>query len=100
MKKARISIVGGGIIGALEAYYAYKEGQKKGVKVSITVYEKSDTLASPTNSAYNIFPSLTIDEILSVVPRGSELAEKLTIHFSQPGGIRIDDVEGVNDSET
>jgi glycine/D-amino acid oxidase-like deaminating enzyme len=100
MKKARISIVGGGIIGALEAYYAYKEGQKKGVKVSITVYEKSDTLASPTNSAYNIFPSLTIDDILSVVPRGSELAEKLTIHFSQPGGIRIDDVEGVNDSET
>jgi len=42
---------------------------------------------------------LTTDEILSVVPRGSELVEKLAILFSQPGGIRVDDVAGVNDSE-
>ena len=99
-------IVGGGIIGALESYYAYKDAQKNGEKICITVYEKGESLGtssngqSSTNTSYNIVPSLTIDEILSVVPRGSELVEKLKILFSQPGGIRVDDVNGVNDSES
>lgn len=102
----KTSIVGGGIIGALESYYAYKDAQKNGEKICITVYEKGDSFASSsnsqssTNTSYNIVPSLTIDEILSVVPRGSELVEKLAILFSQPGGIRVDDVEDVNDSES
>ncbi len=98
-------IIGGGIVGALESYYAHKEAEKNGEKICITVYEKGDSLSqsnggkSSTNTSYNIVPSLTIDEILSVVPRGSELVEKLSILFSQPGGIRVDDVAGVNDSE-
>lgn len=102
----KTSIVGGGIVGALESYYAYKDAQKDGEKICITVYEKgnsfgsSSTNQSSTNTSYNIVPSLTIDEILSVVPRGSELVEKLAILFSQPGGIRVDDVIGVNDSES
>lgn len=100
----KISIVGGGIIGALESYYAHLDAQKEGIKICITVYEKGSSFDSSgtgqlsTNTAYNIVPSLTIDEILSVVPRGCELIEKLGIHFSQPGGIRVDDVMGVNDS--
>lgn len=99
-------IVGGGIIGALESYYAFKDAQKKGEKLCITVYEKGESFGSSnkgqssTNTSYNIVPSLTIDEILSVVPRGSELVEKLAIPFSQPGGIRVDDVAGANDSES
>jgi hypothetical protein len=99
-------IVGGGIIGALESYYAYKDAQKNHTKLCITLYEKGDSFdftsaaQSSTNTAYNIVASLTIDEILSVVPRGSELVEKLAILFSQPGGIRVDDVEGVNDSQS
>ncbi len=102
----KTSIVGGGIVGALESYYAYKDAQKNGEKICITVYEKGDSFGfsssgqSSTNTSYNIVPSLTIDEILSVVPRGSELVEKLAILFSQPGGIRVDDVDGVNDSES
>lgn len=102
----KMSIVGGGIVGALESYYAYKDAQRDGAKICITVYEKGDSFASSstgqssTNTSYNIVPSLTIDEILSVVPRGSELVEKLAILFSQPGGIRVDDVAGVNDSES
>ncbi len=36
---------------------------------------------------------------MSVVPRGKEVEEKLKIKFSDPGGIRVDDVAGVNDSE-
>lgn len=102
----KTSIVGGGIIGALESYYAYKDAQRDGAKICITVYEKGTSFGSSkngqssTNTSYNIVPSLTIDEILSVVPRGSELVEKLAIHFSQPGGIRVDDVPGANDSES
>jgi hypothetical protein len=102
----KISIVGGGIIGALESYYAYKDAQKNGTKICVTVYEKGDSFdslnkgQSSTNTSYNIVPSLTIDEILSVVPRGAELVEKLAVLFSQPGGIRVDDVNGVNDSHS
>lgn len=102
----RVSIVGGGIVGALESYTAYKDAQKNNEKICITVYEKGEPLTAPpgsdrrntTNTAFNILPSLTIDEILSVVPRGSDLMNKLAILFSNPGGIRVDDVPGVNDS--
>jgi len=91
------TVVGGGIVGALESYYFYKDAVKNGDDVRITIYEKGDGL-SDTNTAYNIAPSLTIDEILSVVPRGKELVNKLAIPFDQPGGIRVDDVAGINDS--
>ncbi len=82
-------IVGGGIIGALEAYYAYQAAQRADTKIGITIYEKGSSLdsgggQSSTNTAYNIVPSLTIDEILSVVPCGTELVDKLAILFSQP----------------
>ncbi len=99
-------IIGGGIIGALESYYAYKNAQQNNTRICITVYEKDHSLTESStgqpssNAAYNIMPSLTIDEILSVVPRGSELIEKLAIPFNQPGGIRINDVDGVNNSES
>jgi len=104
----KITIIGGGIIGALESYYAHCDAVKNGTKVCVTVYEKGQSFAKPaissisnasTNTSFNIVPSLTTDEILSVVPRGSELVEKLAILFSEPGGIRVDDVPGVNDSE-
>lgn len=102
----KVTIIGGGIVGALESYYAYKDSQKNGTKVCIIVYEKGDPFfqitsdKKSTNTSYNIVPSLTIDEILSVVPRGSELVEKLAIPFNQPGGIRVDDVKEVNESES
>ncbi len=100
----KTSIIGGGIVGSLESYYAYKDAEKNGRRICITVYEKGNSFDSSgigqpsTNTSYNIVPSLTIDEILSVVPRGSQLVEKLAVLFSEPGGIRIDDVRGVNDS--
>ncbi len=95
--QSKISIVGGGIIGALESYYAYQDAHNKNEKIGITIYEKGSELGT-TNTAYNIAASLTPDEILSVVPRGKDLVEKLAILFSQPGGIRVDDVDGANDS--
>lgn len=100
--KSHLYIIGGGIIGALESYSAFQEAQKNNVQISVTVFEKNHSLASqnhsPTNTAFNIVPSLTVDEILSVVPRGNEMVKKLAILFSEPGGIRVDDVSGVNDS--
>jgi alanine racemase len=102
--RRELIIIGGGIVGALEAYFAYKEALSQGIKLAITIYEKSRSFDAPqeerasTNTSYNIFPSLTVDDILSIVPRGSELVEKLSRLFNQPDGIRVDDVESVNDS--
>lgn len=96
----KVVIIGGGIIGAIESYNVYVNANKNNRQVQVVVYEKSPTFeeGAITNTAYHISPSLTPDEILSVVPRGSELVEKLTFLFSQPGGIRVDDVPGANDS--
>src|ERR1700722_7836850 len=93
-------IVGSGIIGAMEAYNAYVNAIKNNQQIQVVVYEKGSAFeeGALTNTAYHISPSLTPDEILAVVPRGSELVEKLTFLFSQPGGIRVDDVPGANDS--
>jgi hypothetical protein len=90
MKK--LVIIGGGMIGALEAYFAYREAKGS---IEISIYDKGHS----TNTACHIFPSLTPDEILAVVPRGKELTDKLSLLFSEPEGIRIDDVPHVNDSK-
>lgn len=95
--ETNLSIVGGGIIGALESYYAIQDAKKSGETITVDIYERGEPFG-PTNTAYNIAPSLTPDEILSVVPRGNELIDKLQLLFSQPGGIRVDDVVGLNDS--
>ncbi|MES2217407.1 MAG: hypothetical protein V4501_03240 [Pseudomonadota bacterium] len=92
----KLTIIGAGIIGALEAYYAYLSAKKAGEQIRVTILEKHATVLESTSS--NIVPSLTPDEILSVVPRGKQLVEKLKLLFSEPGGIRVDDVPGVNDS--
>lgn len=92
----KLTIIGGGIVGALEAYFAYR-AQKDGKKIRITIHEKNQSISGTTTS--HIVPSLTPDEILSVVPRGQELVKKLKLLFNEPGGIRVDDVEGVNGTE-
>ncbi|MDR3490793.1 MAG: GNAT family N-acetyltransferase [Gammaproteobacteria bacterium] len=94
----KLTLVGGGIVAALEVYFAYLDAKNKNTQLRVTINEKNKTLTETTTA--NIVPSLTPDEILSVVPRGPVLVEKLGILFNQPGGIRIDDVDGVNQSET
>jgi glycine/D-amino acid oxidase-like deaminating enzyme len=92
--ETKLTIVGGGIIGAMEAYQAFQEAKARGEKIRITIYEKNPDISGTTS--VNIAPSLTPDELLSVVPRGKTLLEKLGLLFSEPGGIRVDDVAGVN----
>src|SRR5436190_20913629 len=75
-------IIGGGMAGGMEAYYAHLDAKKRQAPLCITIYEKNNSLAETTVS--NIVPSLTCDEILSVVPRGPELIKKLEILFSRP----------------
>jgi len=90
----KLTIIGGGIVGALEVYFAYLDAKKVDKQVRVTIYEKNTRLSDTTTS--HIVPSLTPDEILSVVPRGQELVKKLKILFSEPGGIYVKDVEGVH----
>ena len=92
----KLTIIGGGIIAALEAYFAFLEAKAKQQPLRITINEKNQNITQTT--AANLVPSLTPDEILAVVPRGNMLVEKLKLLFNQPGGIRVDDVPGVNDS--
>jgi hypothetical protein len=93
----KLTIVGGGIVGALEAYFAYLDAKKAGRQLRVTIHERNQSISGTTTS--HIVPSLTPDEILSVVPRGQELVKKLELLFNEPGGIRVDDVDGVNGTE-
>jgi hypothetical protein len=90
-------IVGGGIIGGLEAYYAFKDAQLHNYPLRITIYEQNQFIADST--AARIVPSLTPDEILAVIPRGTALIKNSAILFSEPGGIRVDDVMGIHGSD-
>jgi len=92
----KLTIVGGGIVGFLEAYCAYLDAQHKNERIRVTIHDKNQSMQGTTTA--HIVPSLTPDEILSVVPRGQELINKLCFLFSEPNGIRVDDVVGVNNS--
>lgn len=89
----KLTIIGCGIISALEAYFAWQSAKACGEQIRISMYDKNQDISETTVS--HLVPSLTPDEILAVVPRGDELLEKLGFLFSEPGGIRVDDVNGV-----
>lgn len=88
-----VVIVGSGIIGAMEALLAYQDAIKNNVDLKISILEKDAGLQS---TAMNIAPSLTCDELASVVPTGSKLVEKLKVPFYEHGGILVTDVEGLD----
>lgn len=89
-------IIGGGHLGLIEAYSEYQTARKNNQQIRIKIFEKNSSIEETT--AANIWNSHTLDEIVSVVPRGDELRQKLKIPFNQPGGIRVEDIQGVNDS--
>jgi hypothetical protein len=96
--KSKLTIIGGGIIGFLEAYYAYLAASQRGDRIRVTIYEKNETIQETTTA--HLVPSLTPDEILAVVPKGQELMNKLRESITEPGGLRVDDVIGINDSRS
>lgn len=46
----KITIIGGGIIGALEAYYAYLDAKNNGTQIRITINEKNQNITETTTS--------------------------------------------------
>ena len=95
-QKNDVVIVGGGIVGLFEAYQTAKDAQDNNETITITVLEKHQTRFDTTTA--NIVPSLTIDEILAVVPRGANLIASLQKKFYEGEGIRVEDID--NESET
>ncbi|MBP6870286.1 hypothetical protein KBC04_05360 [Candidatus Babeliales bacterium] len=89
-------IVGSGIAAAVESLCAYVDSVVHNTLLKITILEKSSSIDQ--SPATQIAPSLTADEIVSVVPRGAALIEKSQILFSEPNGIRVDDVPGIHGS--
>lgn len=94
----KLTIGGGGIVGAMEAYFAYKAAVREGRNIRITIYEKNETIKETTT--FNLVPSLTPREILGVVPRGQDFIKQLETSCKEPGGIRVDDVPGIYDSKS
>jgi hypothetical protein len=94
----KLVITGGGIIGALHTFFAHKEAEKFGRKLRVTINEKNQCITETT--ACRIFASITALEASAVVPQGKELIRKSSIKFSEPGGIRIDDVPGIKSAAT
>lgn len=90
-------IVGSGIAAAVDALYAYIDSVAHQTFLQITMFEKSSSVDQ--SAATQIAPSLTPDEIMSVIPRGAALIEKSQILFSLPGGIRVDDVPGIHGTQ-
>ena len=95
--KNKLTIVGGGIVGALEAYFAYLDARKNQETIKITINERYEKKEDSTT--FHIVPSLTADEIMAVIDFGEVLFKRLGIKFDEPNGIRVDDSQGVNDTE-
>src|SRR3954464_12684535 len=89
-------IIGGGHVGLVDACIAYQKSIQNKKPIKIRIYEKNSSVEETT--AANIWISHSFDQIVSVVPRGPELTEKLEIPFNLPEGIRVNDVQGVNDA--
>lgn len=92
-----LHIVGGGMLGVMQAYHEYKLAEESGQKLRITIYEKHRKLSDTTVA--NLVPSLTPDEILAVVPPADQFVDKLAKRFDDQGGIRVNDVPNVNDGQ-
>ena len=92
-----IVFIGSGIATAVDSLISYQDSVSKKTSLKITIFEKNTSVHEST--ATQIAPSLTPDEIVSVVPRGTALVEKLRVRFDEPGGIRVDDVSGIHDSQ-
>ncbi len=94
--ESEVNIVGGGIAGFFEAYFAMLDAETTQKTAKVTIYEKNPNISTTTTT--QIAPSLTFDEIISVIPRGADLDKALSMPFFHGKGIRVDDVQGVNSS--
>lgn len=86
--KDKISIAGNGIIALMTAYFLFLRAKKEGKPIKITLRGKYPV--DQTTAAF-LAPSLSWNEILSVVPPGKKLLESLEKLFTEfTGGIRLE----------
>jgi hypothetical protein len=93
----KIRTIGAGVSSGIDMLLEYLLSKEKNEKVRVTMYDKNASVEDTT--ATNIAPSLTIDELLSVVPSGEDLVKALQIFFNESGGIRVD-IPGIYDTES
>lgn len=65
-------------------------------RARITIYEKNSAIRETVAAV--IASSLTADEMLLVIPAVGELPHSLQTPFDYPGGIRVPDVAGIDES--
>lgn len=91
--------IGGGIVGTMHAVLVCEDANARGIPISYTLLEawQKDVYLRETTGAV-IMASKTKDEGACVVPPASKLKAAMKQRFDE-GGIRVDDVPGVNDSQ-
>lgn len=92
----KVAVIGGSHIALFAIYYAHQAAKARGVKLKAVVYEKNQHLEDTT--VMNLAPSLALDELLSVLPIGRAFIDKRRLPFNR-GGVSVDDVALINDSE-
>ena len=92
----KVTIVGGGIIGYLEALMEYLKFKRTGVPVKVSIYEQAPDITYTT--AYNNRGSITVNEPASVVPRAKALLKAIMLECTKSGGIKMPDVSGILES--
>ena len=93
---SKLVITGGGIVAYLEAYIAFLQARSDLQKIRISIHEKNDRLNETTTA--HLVPSLTPNEILSVVDHSS-FFQDISTSFRHPGGILANDVEYILDTK-
>lgn len=71
---SEVVIIGGGMTGALEAYYAYTDAVKKGIPIQITIYEKGP-----------LIENLKTDETLSTLMPSQEEHTQALVNLKKMG---------------
>ncbi|MBN9287975.1 MAG: hypothetical protein BGO43_00515 [Gammaproteobacteria bacterium 39-13] len=83
----KLVVVGAGIIGAIEAYFAYLDAKNQGKPIRITIYDKNHDISETTVA--NIVPSLTPDEIFAVSAQDPSLLNYLSQLLDSPSNISL-----------
>lgn len=92
----KVSIAGNGIVGLMIAYLTHLRARENNERVRVTM--RGTYPVAKTTAGY-LFPSITENEILSVVPPGKKLLQSLDKLFKEfNGGIRVDSPTGILDS--
>lgn len=85
-----VTIIGGGIAGALHAYHVYREAAKNDKSVRITIFEKNQSIAETTT--VNQVLSLKPDENIAAIPRGKEMSGSFQVALNETNELHVDTI--------